>query len=145
MALAITMGACSSTTTTSTPDQSPTPTVPPRTAPAPPVQPTDPCPGAINWTQASAHIGNTVTIKGPVKSVNYEPSETGQPTFLNVGRDYPNNNRVAVVIWGKNRFKFSPKPENAYSLETICVTAPVGTFQGVPQMTVTKPSQISVA
>ena len=57
---------------------------------------------------------------GPVITANYEPASDGQPTFLNVGEDYPNPGRFAVVIWGENRSAFSPPPEVACGAQSIC-------------------------
>jgi hypothetical protein len=139
---AIAMSGCSTSSIDTAASSIPVATSVP--APVVPPQPPEACPGAVNWPQTDRYVGKTVTIKGPVQSVRYEPSSTGQPTFLNVGEDYPSNDRIAVVIWGQNRSTFSPKPEVAYRDETVCITAEVGTYRGVTQMTVTRPNQVQV-
>jgi hypothetical protein len=49
-----------------------------------------------------------------VKGTSYETSEKGRPTFLNIGKNYPDRSRFAVVIWGRNRSAFSTRPEVLY-------------------------------
>src|SRR3712207_4248623 len=66
------------------------------------------CPGAISWDDALQHVGERQTIEGPVVGTVYVASSNGQPTFLNVGRDYPDSGRFTVVIWGDDRDNFAP-------------------------------------
>lgn len=102
------------------------------------------CAGAKNWSQASSLVGSDAFITGPVRSVLYETSSTGDPTFLNIGADYPRADRFTVVIWGKNRSQFVPPPESAYRGETVCVRGRVQEYRGVPQMQISSPSQIVI-
>ena len=48
----------------------------------------------INWSDASEYEGETVNVIGTVTSVHY-----GNPTFINIGNDYPNPNRFQAIIW----------------------------------------------
>jgi DNA/RNA endonuclease YhcR with UshA esterase domain len=100
------------------------------------------CAGAISWSDASAHIGEMTLVEGPVVGTTFASSSNGQPTFLNIGKDYPDPGRFTVVIWGENRASFSTPPEDAYSGKTICVTGEIDTYKGVPQVAVSSPSQI---
>jgi DNA/RNA endonuclease YhcR with UshA esterase domain len=97
---------------------------------------------AIPWDEASAHIGESVTIEGPVAGVMYSEGSNGSPTFLNVGADYPDESRFTVVIWGADRGHFEPAPEDQFSGQTIRVTGTVVEYQGMPQIEVATPSDI---
>src|SRR5437899_2309329 len=66
-------------------------------------------------------------------------SSNGAPTFLNLGRDYPDMHRFTVVIWGRNRSRFGA-PENRYRGRTICVRGLISTYAGVPQIEDEEPS-----
>ncbi len=74
----------------------------------------------------------------------YASGSSGQPTFLNVGRDYPNPDRFTVVIWGDTRDNFPFAPEVEYDNRTICVTGLIETFEGVPQIIADTPSDIEI-
>lgn len=100
------------------------------------------CAGAISWSDASAHVGEMTIVVGPVVGTTFASSSNGQPTFLNIGRDYPDPGRFTVVIWGESRASFSTPPEDAYRGKTICVTGEIDTYQGIPQIVVSSPSQI---
>jgi hypothetical protein len=56
--------------------------------------------------------------------------------------DYPNHIFTAL-IWGEDRDKFSPPPENAYSGKKICVTGTISSYRGQPQIVVKNPFQKS--
>lgn len=99
---------------------------------------------AISWKKAGQHIGEVVTVKGPVVGVKFARSSKGRPTFLNIGAAYPDSNRVTAVIWEENRGKFSPSPEALYRGKTICVTGEVYVYGGACNIEVTSPSQIEV-
>jgi len=99
---------------------------------------------AIPWDEATAHIGETVTIEGPVAGAMYSKGSNGSPTFLNVGADYPDESRFTVVIWGADRGHFEPAPEDQFSGQTIRVTGTVVEYQGMPQIEVATPSDIEI-
>ena len=43
----------------------------------------------IDWSVANQYSGESKTVCGPVMDTNYATSSNGQPTFLNVGKKYP--------------------------------------------------------
>jgi hypothetical protein len=49
-------------------------------------------------------------VCGTVASTHYAPRSRGQPTFLNLGHAYPNEDFTAV-IWGENRAQFGTPEE----------------------------------
>jgi hypothetical protein len=113
----------------------------------PPVSPTTtltPTPGAIPWEEAIQHIGETTTVCGPVASAYYASSSRGKPTFLNIGKKHPDPERFTVVIWGRNRPKFSPSPEELYNRKTICVSGEITEYNGIAEIEVSEPGQIVV-
>ncbi len=102
------------------------------------------CPDAISWRDARAHVGERVTVRGRVAGTLYAQDVDGQPTFLNLGRDYPDPERVTVVIWGKDRGRFPGPPESVYAGRTICATGMLELYEGVAELEVSASTQIDV-
>ena len=102
------------------------------------------CQDAISWDDAYQHVGERATVQGPVKSPRYAESSSGQPTFLNIGRPYPDPDRFTIVIWGDDRGNFPTAPEQAYDGKTICVTGLIESYQGGPQIIADSPSDIEI-
>lgn len=96
----------------------------------------------VAWHQAKDHIGERTTVCGPVVDTHWASGSKGKPTFLNIGRDYPNPDRFTVVIWIDCRANFSEPPERYYLGKTICVTGLIQEYEGVPQIEVCYPSKI---
>lgn len=94
----------------------------------------------ITPEQAANHIGEHKTVCGVVASARYARGSRGQPTFLNLGRPFPDHVFTAV-IWAGIREKFSYAPE-ALRGEEICVEGRIGQYRGAAQITVSRPSQI---
>ena len=105
-------------------------------------QPPEPCPGAIAWDQAAEYAGQVVTVIGPVIGTTYASASRGAPTFLNVGKPYPDPARFVVVIWGGNRDNFPNAPEGLYRDRTLCVTGIVELYNGVPEIQIGGPDEI---
>jgi hypothetical protein len=62
--------------------------------------------GGVSGSRGAAnHVGETATVCGTVASANYAAGSRGSPTFLNLGKPYPNHVFTAV-IWGSDRPKF---------------------------------------
>ncbi len=102
------------------------------------------CQDAISWDEAYQHVGEVTTVEGPVMSPRYAESSSGQPTFLNIGRPFPDPDRFTVVIWGDDRGNFQTPPEQAYDRKTICVTGLIESFEGSPEIIADSPSDIEV-
>lgn len=100
--------------------------------------------GAISWQDASAHVGETVTVYGSVADVEYASESDGQPTFIDLGVAYPDTSRVTMVIWGEDRAAFPESPEAMYTGKTLCVTGEVYLYEGVCYIRVTSSSQVQV-
>jgi DNA/RNA endonuclease YhcR with UshA esterase domain len=96
------------------------------------------------WNQAKRYAGLTKTVKGPVKGTEYASSSTGRPTFLNIGKDYPNRSRFTVVIWGRNRSAFPSRPEVFYRGKTVLATGKIKMYKGSAQMFIRSPSKLLI-
>ncbi|MCL2806944.1 MAG: hypothetical protein FWD27_02060 [Coriobacteriia bacterium] len=100
--------------------------------------------GAISWTEARQHVGETATIYGTVVGTNYASSSNGQPIYIDIGAAYPDTSRVTVVIWGEDRGSFSFAPETTYQGQTVLVTGEIYLCDGVCNIKVQFPSRILV-
>lgn len=100
--------------------------------------------GAIPWQDAAQHVGETVTVYGPVAEIDYASTSDGQPTFIDLGAAYPDPNRVTMVIWGEDRGNFPDAPEALYAGKTLYVTGEIYLYRGVCNIEVTSPSQVKV-
>lgn len=94
------------------------------------------CAGAQSWTTARASVGEWIRVRGKVVSSSYASKATGRPTFLDIGKRYPNPNRLTVLIWGRDRSMFPSAPERFFRGKTVCVQGQVRLYRGVPQITV---------
>lgn len=141
--------------TGATPIPSPTPPAPTQTPwiiTATPAAPkpiavsttTSPGAGAIAWSETSQYIGQTKTVCGNIVRTTFAQNTNGQPTYLDMGRAYPDSSRVSIVIWGSSRANFSTPPETLYRNKTICVTGVIKTYQGIPQIEVRTPADIEI-
>ena len=95
---------------------------------------------SLTTTQAATHIGEKATVCGVVYGGFYAKNSRGQPTFVNLDGDYPNQ-KFTIVIWGENRHKFDA-PERAWRGKNICVKGYIDSYRGVPQIVVDTLSQL---
>jgi hypothetical protein len=94
--------------------------------------------------QAASVVGRNVTVCGRIGGASYQSSTNGRPTFMNFDRDYPNHSFTAL-IWGDNRSRFSPPPEQQFAAgKNVCVTGVVELYRGKPQIIVRDPGAIKV-
>ena len=84
-----------------------------------------------------AHRGYT----GYVASTHYAARSRGQPTFLNLGRAYPNQ-EMTVVIWRSDRAAFPNRPDVYYLHKTIRVRGRVTYYRSKPEIVVKSRNQI---
>ena len=102
---------------------------------------TDP---VISWEQAAQYEGQRATVQGSVVTTKYAANIRGRPTFLNVGKSYPQTGRFTILIWGGNRRKFSHPPEQHYQGKTVRVTGKIELYREIPQIIVTDPSAMQI-
>ena len=82
-------------------------------------QPTT-APLAINWDQATTHVGETVTVTGPVISIHVSANKKN--LSLNVGKDYPDPSRFLVFMPYDTK---AASPDELYKGKAISVTGKI--------------------
>ena len=107
-----------------------------------PTPPPPPPPDALSWADAKYHIGERVTICGDVIDTRWASDIEGKPTFLDIGKPYPDPNRFTVVISIDCRTNFPQAPEEYYSGKHICITGLIEENDNIPQIEACYPSQI---
>ena len=97
----------------------------------------------VLWDQAPDYVGQNALVCGRVVNTNYAEYSAGTPTFLDLGRSYPDPSRVSIVIWGDYLWNFSG---NLLSLrgEFICVDSEPYWYGDVVQMELWTPEQLLV-
>jgi len=98
----------------------------------------------INWNEADGYIDEFITVCGPVVSAYFATSTNGQPTFLNIGKEYPDPERFTALIWGRDLEYFPFNPDEYYFGKTICVQGLVEEYKGTLEIEVTDPEQIII-
>ncbi|MGA2443315.1 MAG: hypothetical protein ABSH08_20375 [Tepidisphaeraceae bacterium] len=84
-------------------------------------------PSRITWDQAKDHIGQSVTVTGPVVDTH----DFGDAAVLNVGKDFPNPDRFTVYIPADKRTGFPADLDNG---KTISVTGTLKLYHDVPEI-----------
>lgn len=98
----------------------------------------------IQWDQAYTFIDQYVNVCGPVVDSYFAASTDGQPTFLNLGKEYPDPERFTVLIWGSNLESFPFNPDEYYFGKTICIRGKIVEYEGIYEIEARKPDQIEV-
>jgi DNA/RNA endonuclease YhcR with UshA esterase domain len=91
--------------------------------------------------EASKHVDENGTVCGLVASAHFANGTKGQPTFLNLGKPYPNQVFTAV-IWGSDRSKFG-SPETSLNGKQVCVRGRIQLYRGKPEILVHDKDQLS--
>jgi hypothetical protein len=101
-------------------------------------------PERIEAAAARQRINEDAKVCGFVAQTRYAESATGQPTFLNFDKPYPDE-VFSAVIWGgaAERAKFQEPPEVLYVRRNVCVTGRIELYEGKPQIVVRNPAQLS--
>jgi hypothetical protein len=92
--------------------------------------------------EAASHVGETATICGLVASTTYLAEAPMAPTFIDIGKAYPNELFSAIIL-DNDRAKFAASA-NSLRGRSICVTGEIFLYQGAPKMMLRDPSQLSV-
>ncbi len=99
-----------------------------------------PIENSIQSSEAGAHVGERKVVCGKVTRAYYARSVTGSPTFVNL--DNAEKNIFTIVIWGKDRDRFSDFPEVMYDNQNLCVRGLILSFQGTAEIQVKSPASI---
>ena len=96
--------------------------------------------GATNQSRATGDTGHETC--GRVASVYHDTRGEGQPTFIDLGHDYPNQD-VTILIWQRDIARFDPPPES-WQGQSICVTGHIRTYKGSPEIIAYGPGQVRI-
>ncbi len=102
------------------------------------------CDFPVEWQKVQKSIGDTVAFAGPISRVAERQDLRGKPTFLTVGIPFPSNNRVEVVIWGRNRSQFADVLNQNPEGRTGCFLGEIELYEGVPQVNLRNRNQFVV-
>jgi DNA/RNA endonuclease YhcR with UshA esterase domain len=98
----------------------------------------------IQWNEARDYIGVEVIVCGPVVDSKWASGSNGKPTFLNLGKPYPEPDRFTIVIWEDYRDNFPAPPEELYDGKTVCVTGIIDEYKNSTQIELRSPSNIEI-
>ena len=90
--------------------------------------------------EEARHIDESATVCGLVASVTYAAQAPAAPTFLNLGKPYPNQSFTALIL-GRDRAKFG-EPEISMPGQQVCVTGRIFLLEGKPGIVVRDPKQL---
>lgn len=94
-------------------------------------KPTEPFPaGSISPAETLGHLGETATVCGEVVSGMQFPKLEGEPTFINIGKPFPDQD-FTVLILGENVGPFE-QPLTRLKGKNICVTGLIVDGQSTP-------------
>jgi hypothetical protein len=95
----------------------------------------------IKPAEAPQHIGDSVKVCGKIYGGKYLEAAKNQPTFLNMGAIYPNQ-QLTIVIWGNVRKSFAYVPEKELTNKMVCVTGRIEEFNNKPQIVINNVAQL---
>jgi DNA/RNA endonuclease YhcR with UshA esterase domain len=88
-------------------------------------------------TDAQKHVGESVTVEGPVGDVHHLPS--AKVTFVDIGGRYPDNAFTAVILQADaKKFPDVDKLEG----KTVEITGQINLYKGHPQIILNDPAQL---
>lgn len=95
----------------------------------------------LNPEEAASHVGENATVCGVVASATFAAQAMAAPTFLDLGKPYPDQSFSAVIL-GSDRTKFGV-PEVSLREKQVCVTGEIFLFQGKPEIIMRDTEQLS--
>jgi hypothetical protein len=98
--------------------------------------------GRLTPDEAHTRVGESATVCGIVASAKYAAKSKGAPTFLNLGKPYPQHVFTAIV-WGRWRSRF-PYPPEELEGRSVCITGTITVHRGVAEIEVHNPLQIEM-
>ena len=97
----------------------------------------------IKLEDVSRHIGDSVQVCGKIYSGRWLRASDGRPTLLNMGALYPKQ-LLTVVVWGKDRIRFTYEPELELVEREVCLTGKIQLHNGKPQLVLYRPEQVTI-
>jgi DNA/RNA endonuclease YhcR with UshA esterase domain len=93
---------------------------------------------AITWDLASKHVGETLTITGPVMGTHVTTG--GKSLVLNIGKDFPDPTRFTVMIKTDDK---NPASADTYMGKNVTVTGKIELYRKVPEVKV-NPADVTI-
>lgn len=100
--------------------------------------------GAVLWSEAVKLAGATGLVCGDITGANRAETSAGTPTYIDLGKRFPDKTRVSIVIWGDDLENFETDPKEEYRRGSLCVSGKVERVEGVLQIEVSGPEQLTV-
>jgi len=100
------------------------------------------CENPVSWREARNFMDRHAAFIGTVAGIRYRQDVSGQPTWINIGADFPEPDRLVLVVWGRNRQALLGRLDGLRAGQTVCASGRVSEYQGVPQIEVEIASQI---
>jgi hypothetical protein len=94
---------------------------------------------AIPASEAGAHVGELTEVCGVVSGVHQASRAKGKPTFLNLGKPYPNQ-EFTLMVWDSNMPAFGDLAR--YSGKQVCAFGVIKRYRGAPEMILNGPSDL---
>ena len=89
------------------------------------------------------HVGEIAEVCGLIAGARYARKTRGDPTYLNFGKPFPDQ-EFSAIVWGADRRKFDIKPESLEGYKA-CVYGKITLYQGKPQIVLKKAEQLNYA
>lgn len=83
----------------------------------------------ITAPEAAQYIGQHETVCGTIAGEHTAFRSRGQPTFLDIGRPYPDQ-IFTVLIWGENRASVGQLPRSG----RFCAVGTIREYKGAPEI-----------
>jgi hypothetical protein len=96
---------------------------------------------SLSPEETANHVGETATVCGLVVSATDLPQAPQAPTFLDLGKPYPNQ-IFSAIIFESDRPKFGA-PETSMRDKPICITGEIFLYAGKPKIILHDPKQLS--
>ncbi len=96
-------------------------------------------PVVIKREDAAKHVGETVTVTGPVKGTHVTTG--GKSLILNVGLDYPDTGRLTIFITTDDKH---PAKEDDYTDKKVTVTGKVEMYHKAAEIKVSSAADVTI-
>ena len=97
----------------------------------------------VKLEEAAQHASDSVKICGKIFGGRMFPAKPCRPTWLYMGGLYPNQ-KLKLVIWGKDQVHFDGTPDFDYLEQNVCVTGVVTLVNGQPEIVLYSDKQIVI-
>ena len=96
----------------------------------------------IEIADVSKDVGDSVHVVAQITGVRQLTNSKGQPTFINLGKPYPNH-LLTLVIWEDIRKLITTElSEDKLKGGIVIVTGVIETFKGKPQIVIENTKQL---